>query len=363
MSNLNPPERLNPPDLLLDPHNPRLRSEEEGLLQPELLRIMVERFKVRELAESIVATGYLTFDPLIAYRDNNGVIVLEGNRRIAALKLLLDPSLAPERDRATWESLASRLTDETRTAIASIEVHVYETREDADVQAYIGFRHVTGVLQWPALEKASFIARLIDKGWSYQLIAERIGSRPKHVERHYIGFRLVRQAQENNLPGAENMEEAFGVLMRSLQSPGVLEFLGISFPGDPALSREPVPQAKIENFRSFVKWTFGTSDTSRLLRDSRQLTQWGRILSSPEAVAYLQRSPNPNFERAYFRSGGEVDSLIDFLFRAVDALEQSVPLVPLHKDDPTVRSTVERSANYLLQILGSYPDLRRTFGE
>jgi ParB-like chromosome segregation protein Spo0J len=92
-----------------------------------------------------------------------------------------------------------------RATIEQIEVIVYGDRDAADVAAYIGFRHVTGVLKWPSLEKAKYIARLVeDHGWTYERIAERLGSYPRHVERHYVAYRLVRQVSEEEIPGRTN---------------------------------------------------------------------------------------------------------------------------------------------------------------
>src|SRR5437588_5813091 len=107
-------EQHSPLSILLDPHNPRLSQAEEGQSQPSLLQTMLTRFKLEELAESIVATGYVPFDPLIAFRDGSDIYILEGNRRIAALKLLLDPSLAPDKSRARWQQLNGGLTAERR---------------------------------------------------------------------------------------------------------------------------------------------------------------------------------------------------------------------------------------------------------
>ena len=52
-------------DIDLDPYNPRLAAHEEGRVQADLRRIMAERFKLPNLAESIMASGYRPFDPLI----------------------------------------------------------------------------------------------------------------------------------------------------------------------------------------------------------------------------------------------------------------------------------------------------------
>lgn len=356
------PEKHSPLDLQLDPYNPRLSAEEEGSSQPELLQIILERFKIEELAQSLTASGYLPFDPLIGYRSGRAVIILEGNRRVAALKLLLDPTLAPEKYRRKWEELSAAVPEDKKDGFRRVDVSVFPNREDVDVESYIGFRHVTGVLQWPALEKASFIARLIHLGWNYKTIAERLGSYPKTVEKHYVGYRIVEQARALELAGSDRLAGSFGVLMRALQVPGVLNFLGVTFPGDPALSSEPIPSAKQDNFKSFIEWTFGTSETPRLVQDSRQLTRWGKILESTEATSYLRRATRPSFERAWFRSGGESESLMESLLQAADYLEQSVPLIPLHKEEQSITTIVERCTAFILQILRDFPDLREKYG-
>src|SRR5438067_11467451 len=93
----------------LDAYNPRLAANEEGRSQPELLRIMAERFKLEELADSIIASGYRPFDPLIGATEEGRVVVLEGNRRIAAIKLLLNPEGAPISLRSRWRELRRRV--------------------------------------------------------------------------------------------------------------------------------------------------------------------------------------------------------------------------------------------------------------
>jgi hypothetical protein len=356
-------KHIDPLKLKLDSHNPRLSLEEEGSEQSKLLEIMIERFKVEEIAESILAAGYLPFDPLIGLAEGTDVIILEGNRRVAAIKLLLQPKDAPEKHREKWIGLSKRLSEAIREDLKLIQVEVHKNRDDFKVRAYIGFRHVTGVLKWPSLEKAGFIAELIDKdNWTYEQVADRLGSYPRHVEKHYVAYKLVRQSAELKVRGTENMERAFGVLLRALQAGGVSEFLGIKYPNKPKASRTPVPLSKRENLNDFVLWTFGTDEKSRILKDSRDLTKLGKILGSPAALGYLRRASEPSFDRAWSKSGGQAESLAEALYTAADRLEESVPLVPLHKDDKEIGDAVLSCTRYLVQILGSFPDVCTSVG-
>lgn len=355
-------ESLSPLAIQLDPYNPRLSAEEEGSGQAQLIKIMIERFKIEELAESILESGYLPFDPLVGYRDNGAVVVREGNRRIAALKLLLDPILAPDRSRRRWEELGASLSEQVRGQIESVEIQVYDDRDNIDLSTYLGFRHVTGPLRWPALEKASFIAELVQRGWDYRKIGKRIGSYARHVERHYVAFQFVQQAIALEIPGAGKMRQRFGVLMRALQTPGIRDFLGVEFPDDPEQSREPVPSNRERQFIEFVKWTFGTEEIAPIVADSRQLSDWGKTLQSPEALGYLRRSPRPTFERAWFRSGGQAESVAESLFVAADHLQEVVPLVSVLTDVNDVRTGVGQCARFFLQILAHFPDIGEEYG-
>ncbi len=82
-------EVLSPLDVDLDPHNPRLSAGKRGATQPELLKVLVDAFKVEDVAVSIATSGYLPFEALVGFRRGSKVVVREGNRRIAALKVLL----------------------------------------------------------------------------------------------------------------------------------------------------------------------------------------------------------------------------------------------------------------------------------
>lgn len=350
--------RLNPLDIDLDPHNPRipLSLRNEGLSQGDLLRILNERFKLEDLGRSIAASGYTDLDPLIGYEDGDQIVVREGNRRIGALKLLIEPNLAPARYLTRWKELATQVRPEDAALMRTVDMRVFDDPESADLEAYIGFRHVSGVLEWPAEEKARFIVEMVDRhGWSYMEISERIGSYPKHVERHYIASRLMEQASKLEIPGADHI--TIGVLLRALQARGVSEFLGVEYPGEPLASREPVPENKLEDLAFFVRVAFGTAEQQAILPESRQLTKLGKILQSEEAVRYLKAAARPNFDRAWAKSGGEQTSVLEMLEAAADNLEDSLPLVVDYKNSREIVEAVDRCARRLHQLLRDFPDI------
>ncbi len=95
-----PEKDLSLDQIFLDPNNPRFASEkdvitpEEKIIDPtvqELCAFKMQKYELEELKKSIKEVGFVPVDrivvkPLKAKADS--YVVLEGNRRIAALKTL-----------------------------------------------------------------------------------------------------------------------------------------------------------------------------------------------------------------------------------------------------------------------------------
>ena len=80
--------------LRLDPQNPRLPTELSREAEDEILKWMVLHGSVTDIMRSIGEQGYFTGEPLLVVKITElSYTVVEGNRRLAALKLLHDPEL------------------------------------------------------------------------------------------------------------------------------------------------------------------------------------------------------------------------------------------------------------------------------
>ncbi len=77
--------------LHLDLNNPRLKYRGVSLNQPEIIKFLIANENVYELAKKISEEGYFVGEEPILCIENDKKVILEGNRRVAALKLLQDP--------------------------------------------------------------------------------------------------------------------------------------------------------------------------------------------------------------------------------------------------------------------------------
>ena len=87
------------------------------------------------------------------------LVVVEGNRRVAALKLLKAATTGHPQSKR-WDEMASGLAPEDELFK---KVPVLRVSSRSDVDAFLGFRHVTGIMEWRPAEKAEYIAKLIEK--------------------------------------------------------------------------------------------------------------------------------------------------------------------------------------------------------
>jgi hypothetical protein len=77
----------------LDLNNPRLSETTKKLNQSEIIDYLIENEKVYELAVNIVTKGYFLNEQPIIVKENGKYHVLEGNRRVSASKILINPDL------------------------------------------------------------------------------------------------------------------------------------------------------------------------------------------------------------------------------------------------------------------------------
>ena len=338
-------EFLNTEDLSLDPKNPRLSEDQHGLSQPKLLEAMTD-WGLDEIAASIVESGFWAHEALLVVREKltakakrPSIVVVEGNRRLAAVRLLL-AARAGDPLSTKWKDLAKELTKSDADALKTLPTIEADARSDVD--SFLGFRHVTGIKQWEPHEKASFIAKLIDSGLSYEDVMRRIGSKTPTVRRNYISFKLFQQLEELEDVAVEKVRTKFSVLFLSLRSTGTQEYLGIDIDAEPKKASKPLKNTFEPNAVRFARWLFGDKEHEPLFTDSRNTDRFGLILASKEATAYLERTEDPRFEVALRLSGGDRLEVIRNIERAADEIEEVLSVVQHHSKNVDVIEATKR---------------------
>jgi hypothetical protein len=157
--------------LHLDPRNPRLGRETLARAPREIIQYLFEHDKALDVAESITASGYFPNEPLLAIKEGDQLVVVEGNRRLAALKALREPGLLEGSFHRKLERLSRQI--ENPDGIARVPVTIAPSRRATDRQ--IAGRHVgTPVLAWQAENRASFILDKLEEGYTNEQLHDQL---------------------------------------------------------------------------------------------------------------------------------------------------------------------------------------------
>ena len=346
-------------ELYLDPMNPRLGRNNTGrdVSQERVLELM-GNWKLDELALSYLESGgFWTHEAVLVTKEElygkPRLVVIEGNRRIAALRYLYDAI----NERAATRKLKEIAESKAAPEGLFEEIPYVEVGSRDEIESFLGFRHVTGIKEWKPAEKAEYIAKMIDdRGMSYEQVMRKIGSKTTIVRRHYIAYRLLLQIENVS---EEELQKRFSVMYLSLRTQGVQKYLKIDIYADPETAKKPVPKKHRDNLANFALWLFGDSEKERLplFTDSRQVDNFGRILESNEAVEYLKRTEKPSFEVSLRISGGDEPEIIKLVETAADNIEMALTRAHFFKKSKKLKKAVERLAKDTKQMLKNFPSV------
>ena len=180
-------------DLIFDKENPRLvEFRAMDYSEERLINLLWKEMAVDELVMSILAYGFFEHEPLyVMATQNDKFTVLEGNRRLAAVRSILNPGIVSG---GKMDKFVHQITDEIKVSLEThIPVIVLKNRQNA--WQLLGFKHVNGPAKWGSYAKAKYIAQVHnDFGISLDKIAEQIGDTNKTVRKLYQGLMVLEQA-------------------------------------------------------------------------------------------------------------------------------------------------------------------------
>ena len=229
--------------LFLDPNNYRLADEKEEsrvldknaeTLQSETL-IRLKKQRLGELKDSILNNGFLEMERIVVRLldtkqnkvlsdDNKKYIVVEGNRRSAALKSIQEDNIKKIMDDGVIV-YKEGFNDELKLKFENINVQLIEG-DEKQIKSYsatiMGIRHVAGPKKWDGFQSAKLINDLFYESRSFTEIGHLIGITNREVGRRFRGYQAFKQ-----MKASENFQD----LVESRHYGLLLEFLASSKSG------------------------------------------------------------------------------------------------------------------------------------
>ena len=278
----------NPNKLHMDLENPRA-PDETFESEDEVLDYLVDHADVQELIKSILSSGWLDYEPLIVQTDDN--VVLEGNRRLAALRILADPELRSR--------LKIVLDEEPQADSLPTRVRVRRVSSRSAARDFIGFKHINGPFKWDALAKAKYAADWYEEDRDIKKISRRLGDGHNTVVRLLNGWKVLRQSLGSGFDQKQRTKASFSFshLYTALSRPNVRHYLGL--PADDMsaiLASDPVPEANLNRLQTFMSWLYGQRNEPTLIRSQNpDLTKLVDVLGNETARIMLEANRDLDF--------------------------------------------------------------------
>lgn len=319
-----------PLDLLdFDPNNPRFPNSINSGAESALIERMAREERVLELMESIGEQGYFPGEPLIAVKHGDArYFIAEGNRRLAALKLLSGLLPIPAR-LSTLEDAKTAATHKPLTVPCIVF-------DDVDqVLRYLGFRHITGVKPWKPIAKARYLERLrrsnlykdLDHDTLLRRLAKEIGSRHDYVGQMLTSLAVLDYSQAHNFFGIQRIDPDridFSLLSTALSYENIYRHVGLT-------SRKDIdaPNLNEQKIGEIFTWLYAQrDDNTTVLGESRNLEQLAKVVGSDLALAELQE--NGDLGQAFRLTSGPQEALDGALADVKKSLESAFKLLGKH---------------------------------
>lgn len=288
--------------LLLDVDNPRFGGlSNEARDQADVLDHIVNTFGVDDLLSSLSVNGYFEAEPLVVRETKEGLVVAEGNRRLAACLMLSGDDRA-YRQREKAASFIKAWEQRGRPSLDPVPVIVFSgDGSKRELLSYLGVRHISSSKSWDSFAKAAWVADVVEQhGLPVRDIAIMIGDQHRTIERLLQGFYLVNQlVDKGEFRPSDSLRSGRGSVTDYPFS-WVYTILGyaatqryLEIAGGVA-KPDPLEGSNLKKGGVLMRAMFGDKRAGRnsAVNDSRQLGTLASMLVNPETLTLLEQGKN-----------------------------------------------------------------------
>jgi len=253
---------INYKNLILDKNNLRLPKSLHHNSQNKIINYLLLHAVTLALMQSIGENDFFLGAQLwVVESENTKYKVVEGNRRLAAVKLLNDYTIA-----SVKKKIVKRVFDEKKFTPTDIPCLVFD--QEDDIRKYLGFHHIAGIKSWTISEKANFLSQLRKtqfKKTSFteacRSLAKIIGAKKDYVERLLVAYEIYEIVENEGFYNIQELNDTsfyVGYISDSLNKANIVKFLGIKLN-----SENPVKNINETNLKELIHWFFEKNDQNQ----------------------------------------------------------------------------------------------------
>jgi ParB-like nuclease domain len=298
--------------LRFDPENPRFGGAAKRK-NPEQIQAYLEGSPhyALNLVGSIVENGFLPYEPLIVRQEHDNFVVIEGNRRLAAVRAIL-------------QEPTDKYPDAVKAGLKDIPVLIFpggsNHGDSEDMLRYLGVRHLFGFRDWPPVSKAMFLDKRISSKKDLGQVLKELNITRQEVSRYLIPYRLTKAAKK--IFKRVNAED-FWSLAESFGRKSIRAYIEL----DVDRRNMRIKWFDRNKLRHLADFLYGKN---RRVTDTRQLSALSRVLGSPKAAWTLERGASLDEASLYVASKHET---IGHLLRQLIRLFEKIRTLSPDKQD------------------------------
>ena len=279
----------------LDLDNPRLPEEVKGTQASNVLTYLWDHGSLEELAQSLIDNGYFGHEPLIVVQNSERFTVLEGNRRLATLQVLLGYGASQELDLSF--SLEPAPSAAQLDGLQTVPCFVVSSVDE--VHNFLGFRHIGGLKMWSAEAKARYlyseVLHTVANGSSdtniFRAVGRRVGSNAQGVRNPFLALSLLIHARdEYGIDTGYVQRDRFGVWVRCMNSRDLRDFIGLASASTYSEVLDAVNAVNGSALQELIQDLAPHSGSPPILIDSRDVTVYGQVLANDRARTVLRET-------------------------------------------------------------------------
>lgn len=363
------PKRIAPDQLLLDPNNyrfhdissykpvgNRLRYAEAGVQEKALALLQnTESFELSALKDSILTNGFVPLEQIVVekFDEADGIaryLVIEGNRRAAAVKTLLKDNADGAVD--IPEAVLSSLKE-----LPIIEVVGTDEERREYQQTLMAIRHVAGIREWGPYQQAKLVVELYEKKKdSFGSVAQQIGISAREVARRYRASKALQQMEEDDEFGEFATPRLYAFFHEAVSQPKVRDWLKFS---DESYAAEDAEARRAFYELMSPRIVDGDTFAPKLQNAARQVRQLKDIVDKPVPLKILI-DPEKSFEDALRAAEGET------IQDETGMLEHALGVALHALREPSIDAWLDptpRSKEIWTELLGVVDKVRKIIGD
>jgi ParB-like nuclease domain len=270
--------------LYLDPNNLRFtnfngngkkvpveRVKEEGVQKATLDKLKADEFQIKALRDSIIEVGFLPIDRIVVTSiGEECYLVIEGNRRVAALKWI---------EELITEGIVDKGVSQTFEQLP-VSIILPEHDTESNRLKIQGIRHISEIRPWGTYQKALLIKSMIEgEKLTSQDVANAIGYRTQEVNRIYRAFKLFEQMQEDPDYGEQAKPDLISYFYEAVGRAPLKTFFGYN--------QDTYEYENEETYKLFYKWIIKDPDNgnNQKIPSANNVRDLTKIIENADALS------------------------------------------------------------------------------